>query len=178
MPGDTDRVVVTSSEPQPAPDFDSLYQEQWWPMLRVAAGLVDDPRIAEEIVQDAFAAVYRRWDKIRDRRAAGGYLRASVVNRSRSVLRRRRLDRKHDRHLIDEAVEPADHASLRAAELQIMREALDRLPSRQREVLVLRYIAQISDAEIASVTGLSLPGVRSAASRGLAALRTIIGAQS
>ena len=63
------------------------------------------------------------------------------------------------------------------AEHQLVRAAFAQLPDRQREVLTLRYLAELSDAEIAEATGLSLGGVRSASSRGLAALRTSLGGQ-
>ena len=72
---------------------------------------------------------------------------------------------------------PADASSVLAAEHDMVRSALARLPDKQREVLTLRFIAELSDADIAEATGLSQPGVRSASSRGLAALRTILGGQ-
>jgi RNA polymerase sigma-70 factor (sigma-E family) len=158
-------------------DFDQLYQEQWWPMLRLATGLVDQRAVAEDVVQDAFAALYRKWDTIRDPQAAAGYLRTSVVNGSRNALRRRIIARKYLRTVGEDTVEGADHGSVLTAEHQLVRAAFARLPARQREVLTLRYIAELSDAEIAEATGLSLGGVRSASSRGLAALRSSLGGQ-
>jgi RNA polymerase sigma-70 factor (sigma-E family) len=157
--------------------FDELYQEQWWPMLRLATGLVDQVAVAEDVVQDAFAALCRKWDSIRDPHAAAGYLRTSVVNGSRNVLRRRIVARKYLHVVGEDTVEGADHTSVLTAEHQLVRAALAQLPDRQREVLTLRYIAELSDAEIAEATGLSLVGVRSASSRGLAALRTSLGGQ-
>jgi RNA polymerase sigma-70 factor (sigma-E family) len=160
-----------------APSFDQLYQEQWWPMLRLATGLVDHVNVAEDVVQDAFTAVYRNWAGIRDPRAAVGYLRRSVVNASRSALRRRITARKHERDMLEETTDGADAATLLSAEHELVRQALARLPERQREVLTLRYIADLADAEIALATGLSPVGVRSASSRGLAALRAALGGQ-
>lgn len=154
--------------------FDDLYQRQWWPMLRLATGLVDQVPVAEDVVQDAFAAVYRKWGSF-DERAAVGYLRVCVVNHSRSALRRRIRARRNLRLVENASVEGADSSSLLSAEHQMAREALATLPDRQREVLTLRYIAELSDADIAAATGLSLGGVRSASSRGLAALRGSLG---
>jgi len=151
--------------------FDELYQEQWWPMLRLATGLVDQPAVAEDVVQDAFAALYRKWNSIRDPHAAVGYLRTSVVNGSRNVLRRRMVARKHLWVAGEDTVEGADHSTVLTAEHQMVRAAFARLPERQREVLTLRYLAELTDLEIAEATGLTLGGVRSASSRGLAALR-------
>jgi RNA polymerase sigma factor (sigma-70 family) len=145
-------------------------------MIRLATGLVD-AAAAEDVVQDAFAALYRRWAGIREPAAAAGYLRTSVVNGSRSVLRRRQTARKHLRVVAEETEEPADHTSVLSAEHAMVRQALAGLPERQREVLTLRYLADLGDADIAAATGLSLPGVRSASSRGLAALRTTLGGQ-
>src|SRR5437868_6387570 len=64
-------------------------------LVRLALLLVDDLETAEDVVQDAFAAVHRRWSAIAAPEAALGYLRTSVVNGSRSVLRRRRTVRAH-----------------------------------------------------------------------------------
>jgi RNA polymerase sigma-70 factor (sigma-E family) len=160
-----------------APSFDELYQQLWWPMLRLATGLLGDRGAAEDVVQDAFAALYRHWSTLRDRRAAAGYLRTSVVNGSRSVQRRLITARKHDRGLRDEQEEAADHTTLLSADHDVLRRALAVLPERQREVLTLRYLAELSDADIAAATGLSQVGVRSASSRGLAALRSALGGQ-
>jgi len=168
-----ERPVITSSPP----GFDDLYRDQWWPMLRLATGLVDSVGAAEDVVQDAFTAVYRQWDEIRDPAAAVGYMRAAVVNRARSVLRRRGVARRHLHVVVEETAEPADHTSIRAAEHEQVRTVLGTLPDRQREVLTLRYLADLTDAQIAAATGLAEPSVRSAASRGLAALRAVLGAQ-
>ena len=155
----------------PGEGFDALYRQQWWPMLRLAFGLVDERTAAEDLVQDAFAALYRRWDDLRDAAAAKAYLRVSVVNGSRSLLRRRGTARRHVQALIGDHEPPADQAVLLSSDYVMVRDALAELPQKQREVLTLRYIAEISDGEIAAATGLSLGGVRSASSRGLAALR-------
>ncbi len=170
--------VVGPQAAREAPmSFDELYQTQWWPMLRLATGLVDQAAAAEDVVQDAFAALYRKWDGIREPAAAVGYLRTSVVNGARSVLRRRMTSRKYLRVVGEETVEGADATVVLGAEHQQVRSALATLPDRQREVLTLRYLAELSDEDIAAATGLSLGGVRSASSRGLAALRSVLGGQ-
>lgn len=158
-------------------DFDALYAAQWWPMLRLAQGLVDDVAAAEDVVQDAFAALYRRRATLREPQAAVGYLRVSVVNAARSALRRRRTARARLHVLYEGDGAAADQAALLSAEHQQVRSALAELPDRQREVLSLRYLADLSDPEIAQATGLSLGGVRSAASRGLAVLRHSLGGE-
>ena len=100
----------------------------------------------------------------------------SVVNGSRSVLRRRIRARRHLQLVQDnEAAPPADEGLLLSDEYENVRRALATLPDRQREVLTLRYLLDLPDPEIAAATGLSLGGVRSSSSRGLAALRDAMG---
>jgi RNA polymerase sigma-70 factor (sigma-E family) len=158
-------------------DFAGLYESQWWPMLRVALGLVDDIASAEDVVQEAFAALYRKREALRDPKAANAYLRTSVVNRARSALRRRRTVRAHLSLIREEHEPPADRSALRSAEQDAVRRALAALPQRQREVLTLRFVGDLSDQEIAAATGLSHGNVRSAASRGLATIRATMGDQ-
>ena len=76
-------------------------------MVRLAILLVDDMSSAEDVVQEAFAGLYRNWGGLRDRNAAIGYLRTAVVNGSRSMLRRRRTAR---------AYVPPDPGTARSAE--------------------------------------------------------------
>jgi RNA polymerase sigma-70 factor (sigma-E family) len=155
--------------------FDQLYEQLWWPMLRMAVGLVDDVGVAEDVVQDAFAAVHRRWDFIRSNQALVSYLRTAVVNGARSTLRRRGTARKHLHLVSDQTDQPSDHRLMLSEEHRAVRAAFAQLPERQRTVLTLRYISELSDAEIATATGLSTGGVRSAASRGLSSLRASLG---
>jgi RNA polymerase sigma-70 factor (sigma-E family) len=147
-------------------------------MLRMATALVDDPGTAEDVVQDAFVGLYRRWEAIREPAAAARYVRVSVVNGARSVLRRRLTAREHTRAVSEDNGEAADTTVLVSAEQDTVHRAFARLPGRQREVLILRYVAELSDPEIAAATGLSLGGVRSASSRGLGALRAVLRSES
>jgi len=167
---------VDGTEPRDdAASFEQLYARLWWPMLRVAYALLDEVPAAEDVVQDAFAGLHRKWDSIRAPEAAVGYLRVSVVNGARSALRKRLVTRRGLRLMDDTPVEPADAQAMLLSEHQLVRDALARLPERQRVVLTLRYVAELSDLEIAIATGLSHGGVRSAVSRGMAALRDELG---
>jgi RNA polymerase sigma-70 factor (sigma-E family) len=169
--------VSGAGQPHGSRGFDELYQTQWWPMLRLATGLVDHVSVAEDVVQDAFASVYNRWSSIQEPAAVVGYLRTCVVNGSRNALRKRITARRYLQVVGNETSEGADASSVLSAEHQMVSAALSELPDRQREVLTLRYLSELSDAEIATATGLSLGGVRSASSRGLAALRSTLGGQ-
>ncbi|MYL09269.1 MAG: hypothetical protein F4015_07295 [Acidimicrobiia bacterium] len=68
---------ATAGEVHQLASFDDLYRDEYGPMVRLARGLVDTQEIAEEIVQDAFARVYERWNRLDN---PGGYLPTAGVN--------------------------------------------------------------------------------------------------
>jgi RNA polymerase sigma-70 factor (sigma-E family) len=148
----------------------ALYRTHRISMLRLAFVLLNDRAVAEELVQDAFAALYQRWDSLVDKSAAPFYLRATVVNGARSAQRRRDIARRHVRAAEHDTSPPADFSILLAEEHREVVEVLRRLPRRQREVLVLRYWANLDEAEIAETLGISRGTVKSTASRALAVL--------
>lgn len=155
-------------------DFGALYAEHWHHMVRLAALLVDDRASAEDVVQDAFLAVYRK--PPRDVDAGVAYLRSAVLNGARSALRRRATARKYlHRHNADGLRPIAEDALVVAAENEDLIAALRKLTRRQREVIVLRYWSQLSEAEIAEALNVSVGTVKSTASRGLDALERILG---
>jgi len=153
----------------------ALYTTHYRSLVRLGTLLLHDQPAAEDVVQDAFVAMHGSWRRLREPDKALAYLRQSVVNRSRSRLRHLKVaDRKTP------ALLPADQpGGAPSAETRAMT-ALDRehvmrvlrtLPQRQREVLVLRYYADMSEAEIAEAMGISTGAVKSHASRGMGALR-------
>lgn len=147
-----------------------LYATHYAGMVRLAALLLRDHAMAEEAVQDAFVALHRRWRKLRDHRSAAAYLRTSVVHNTRSVQRRRAVAARHpDDAPLD--VASAEAGALRAVAGHAVVDALRTLPPRQREALVLRYYADLSEAEIAEAMNISRGAVKSHASRGMTALR-------
>ena len=154
-------------------EFAELYAAHRVGLVRLAVLLVDELGAAEDVVQDAFAAFATRAGAMRDPGAALGYLRVSVVNGCRSALRRRRTARAY---VPPHDVEP-DGPDARAVLSEEHREvlaALDQLPPRRREVVVLRYWSGMSEAEIASALGISRGTVKSTASRALTALEKIL----
>ncbi|HEY7010810.1 MAG TPA: SigE family RNA polymerase sigma factor [Jatrophihabitantaceae bacterium] len=156
-------------------DIPALYRAHWLYLVRLAVLLVDDKHSAEDVVQDAFVALHRKADELRDPAAALAYLRASVLNLARSVIRRRQVARKHLKVAEPEATPSADHDVLLRDEHRAALAAVRALPRRQSEVLVLRYWAGLSEREIAEALGISTGTVKSAASRGMATLQQRLG---
>ncbi|MGW0367147.1 RNA polymerase sigma factor [Streptomyces sp. NPDC002990] len=160
--------------PPAPPTLTELYHAHRLRMVRLAVLLVDDLATAEDVVQDAFTALYRRHgEHITEVDNALGYLRTAVVNTSRSVLRRRRTAR---------AWTPPPQVDVPSAEAAVVLDeahrevlaALAGLSPRRRQVLVLRYWADLTEAEIATTLGISRGAVKSNASRGLDALERIL----
>ena len=147
-----------------------LYRTHYRSLVRLAAFLVRDTATAEEVVQDAFVALHDAWHRMKDADQAVSYLRRSVVNRSRSVLRHQAVVDKIAPQLTQKSPgadpEPASQPGRTA-----LVSALPALPSRQREVLMLRYHAGLTETQIASAMGISRGAVRSHTARALSALR-------
>jgi RNA polymerase sigma factor (sigma-70 family) len=123
--------------------------------------------------------LHQRWRTLREPDRALGYLRTSVINGARSALRRRAVARRYAATLVALPDMPsAETSTLDAYEQAVVIAALRRLPSRQREALVLRYYADLSEADIAEAMGISRGAVKSHAARGLAALRQILESRS
>jgi RNA polymerase sigma-70 factor (sigma-E family) len=141
-------------------------------LVGLASLLVDDRRTAEDVVQEAFLGLYRRWHKLRDPDAAVTFLNRSVVNGGRDTLRRRRRGGAAMVQLVprSEELASAEQAVVDHAEQDQLWAAVADLPMRQRQVLVLRYYLDQSEAEIADTLGISRGSVKKHASRGIAAL--------
>jgi RNA polymerase sigma-70 factor (sigma-E family) len=152
-----------------------LYRSHRLGLLRLAVLLIDDPAAAEDVVQDAFLALQRRWHAV-DPAAAAGYLRTSVVNGARTLHRRRRVARRHLLAAVLDDAPSADLAVLLSEEHRQVVDGMRKLPRRQREVLVLRYWSELSEAEIAAALGVARGTVKSSASRALSALEKHLGA--
>jgi RNA polymerase sigma-70 factor (sigma-E family) len=147
-----------------------LYTAHYAGLVRLATLLLRDHAVAEEAVQDAFVALHRRWRRLRDTGSAAAYLRTSVVHNTRSIQRRRAVAARHPEDAPFD-VPSAESGALRSVAGHAVVDALRTLPSRQREALVLRYFADLSEAEIAEAMKISRGAVKSHTSRGMAALR-------
>ena len=151
----------------------ALYSEHYRSLVRLAALLVRDIATAEEVVQDSFVAMHGGWRRLRDNEKALSYLRQSVVNRSRSVLRHRVVvDRNAPKPPPD--MPSAEHGAITLLERSAVVSALRTLPPRQREALVLRYYGDLSEAQIAGAMGISKGAVKSHTARAMIALRSVL----
>lgn len=147
-----------------------VFEVHYAHLVRLARHLVDDPGEAEDVVMDAFTGLTRRWNHVRRTEDALLYLRASVVNGSRSRLRRLRVARDRRHTQLDPDAAPAEQVAMIHLEHEAVVRALRTLPRRQREVLVLRYYDGATEAEIAETLGIGVGSVKSHASRGLRAV--------
>jgi RNA polymerase sigma-70 factor (sigma-E family) len=165
--------VEAEAEAEGAITLDELYSAHYRSLVRLATLLVRDMGTAEEVVQEAFIAMHGGWHRLRDNDKALAYLRQSVVNRSRSVLRHRQVvDRNAPKPPPDEP--SAEHGAIALAERAEVIAALKLLPARQREALVLRFYADMSEAQIAAAMGISRGAVKSHTARAMQALRTVL----
>ncbi|ACZ89289.1 SigE family RNA polymerase sigma factor [Streptosporangium roseum] len=149
------------------PSFAELFAAHHLSMVRLAGLLgADDP---EDIAQEAFARLHARWARLRDGGAAVAYVRSTVCNLTRNRLRHLRLVRLRP---LDPppAAHSSEHVVIVAEKHRELLSAVDRLPRRQREALVLRYWLDLSEREIADAMGVSPGSVKTHTSRGLSAL--------
>lgn len=153
-----------------AGDFDAVWARWRLPMLQLAVMLVDARDVAEDVVQEAFAGLHRRWDRVDNPPA---YLRISVVNGCRSVLRRRRAARSHQSYWEPPASDASTAVLIAEEHREVMR-AVQRLPRRQREVLILTYWQELDDTQIAATLSISESSVRATASRARHALAALL----
>ncbi|MGC1512623.1 MAG: sigma-70 family RNA polymerase sigma factor [Acidimicrobiales bacterium] len=144
------RPRVTSLErathPPPEPPaierrtFVDVYNDRYRPMVEIARLTTGSNALAEELVQDAFADLYRRFDTLH---TPDAYLHRAVVSRCTSWVRRRVTERRyHERH-------PLEPAAWTDPDTTTVIDAIGRLPARQRAAIVLRFLADWPEADIA-----------------------------
>jgi RNA polymerase sigma-70 factor (sigma-E family) len=155
----------------------AMYRTHYRALIRTAALLVGDVATAEDVVQDSFIAMHRSWRRLRDPDKALPYLRRSVINNARSVLRHRAVADRHPPLPAPDLPSAEDNA-LAAEQRSSVLAALSALPARQREVLVLRYYADLSEAQIAAAMGISRGAVKSHAARAKDSVRALLDGNS
>jgi RNA polymerase sigma factor (sigma-70 family) len=150
-----------------------LFEQHYLALVRIAFSVVGDRETAEDVVQDVFVTLQKR-----DRAAAldepRHYLTVAVLNRSRSVLRHRRFVRRvKPTHVPHE--EAADQSTIRRVETDRVLAAIRRLPTRQREVVVLRYLEDLPVQEIALILGITPAAASSSLNRAMSTLGQRLG---
>jgi len=146
-----------------------LHQAHALTLVRMANLLLRDHQAAEDVVQDAFMGLYRAMPRLADHAQILPYLRAAVINRARTAVRKRERAWGHPA-MHQPPGSSAESAALDSAERTAVMAAVARLPRRSREVLVLRYYLDLGDAEIAATLGVTRGTVSSTASRALMTL--------
>lgn len=158
--------------PDAAREVTALYQVHALGLVRLAVIMLGDQTAAEDVVQDAFLGLYRRWGGLSDTSRALAYLRSSVLNGCRTVLRGK--SRYHRIVFAEPAFESAEARALAGEEHREVVAAIRKLPDRQREALVLRFYLDMDEVEVAEAMRISRGSVKSATSRALAALGRIL----
>ncbi len=161
--------VVPATAAESERDVTELFRRHHLELVRLALLMVSDLATAEDIVQDAFEQLHRRWRSLRQPSSALEYARSAVLNGCRSVLRRRLVARRHEARIAGPERQDPD-AAVALEQRSALIDAFRVLPRRQREVLALRYYLDMSVADVASTLGISAGAVRSTTSRALDAL--------
>ena len=147
-----------------------LYHRERAGLVRLAYGLTGDRSDAEEIVQDAFAALLRRWGALREVDAAPGYLYTAVVNGARARYRQRKI-----RERLGVLIGPSSSAAQPdVAEEAAVLAAIRQLAPRKRACVLLRYYADLSEVETATVLGVSVGTVKSQTAKALTRLAVLL----
>jgi len=143
--------------------FEDVYNRTYRRMIRLAHVMTGSNDLAEEVVQDAFVGLYRRFDGVGD---PDGYLYRSVTNACKSRYRRKQVTDRLTRLRAVVAVDPPD--------IDETWTALRRLSPRRRAAVALRYYADLSIDDIADILGCRPATVRSLLHRALADLKELI----
>ena len=175
----TDAPAEPAAPPGVSPDareqVTALYQAHALSLVRLAKIMLGDQAAAEDVVQDAFLGLYRKWPSLQDRSRALAYLRASVLNACRAA---HRSATRGARALLrapaaPDVVSAEESALIGEANREVMA-ALRALPTRQREAVVLRYYLDLNEEQAAQAMNVSRGTVKSATSRGRAALARML----
>jgi RNA polymerase sigma-70 factor (sigma-E family) len=164
--------VPPATAADPADEVTALYEAHALGLLRLAVIMLGERQAAEDVVQDAFLGLFRRWDALHDHERALAYVRSSVFNGCRTVMRKRTRDRAFV--LVEPDAESAEARVVLGEEHREVLAALRRLPDRQREAVALRYCLDMPVDQVARAMGVAEGTVKSATSRGIAAITRML----
>jgi RNA polymerase sigma factor (sigma-70 family) len=156
-----------------------LHREHYQSLVRLAAVVLGDVGLSEQVVQDVFVRLQLSWRGLREIDRAPAYLRSAVLNGARSQLRRQKVrDRFAGRRTVKGSVPTPEAAALELDDRTRVITAMRRLSGRQCEALTLRYYLELSEAEIAATMGVSPGSVKTHLRRGLARLAEVLAEDS
>lgn len=155
-----------------------MFESSYLGLVRLAAAFVGERPLAEDIVQEVFGRVHAHPPKLNDPDAAARYLRVSVLNASRNAVRARgrraARDRTADTFRADH-VDSAEQSALELLRKGHVRASVMTLPARQRDVIILRFLSDLSIAETARTLGISQGAVKASTTRALKCLSQLLG---
>lgn len=158
----------------PDEEFSQYAGSRWPQLVRSAVFLGARPADAEDVAQGVLAQVWRSWHRVSQAEDPDAYVYRMLVNHLNSLRRRRWVGEQptdqHTSHALVDQTAPAPDGAVTERD-QVLR-VLAALPAEQRQVLVLRYIADLSERQAAAALGVATGTVKSRASRGLSAIRT------
>lgn len=163
-------------------DFRRFVEVRWPTLVRTAYLLVGDHGKAEDLVQQTWVSVHRRWGSLDTGGSPMAYVRTALVNQAISNSRRRRVrealfghpDRGEDGYPPGGFDRDPRDGYARVDNLDALLRGLRDLPPRMRAVIVLRYFEDLTEAATAEALGMSIGSVKSQTSRGLDRLRTLL----
>lgn len=152
-------------------EFREFFDAEFRPLKRLAYLMTGDWTEAEDLAQEAMVRTYRAWHRIRQRKQPAAYARAVLINKHRSMLRRAKVEAKHFIARLPDAPPPEGLDT----DQVVVWQALQKLPTKEREVLALRYYEDLSQQDIADVMTIPLGTVKSITHRALRRLRDELG---
>ncbi len=156
--------------------LEGLFRDHYPSMVRVAYCLIGDRAASEDAAQEAFASLHRHWDGVRDSGALVAYLRRATINQCRTGQRRLIRGRGALARIPEPASAPSsEDAAVARDEYRRLAAAISELPMRQREVLVCRYLLEMSEAETSQALEIGVGSVKQHAHRARATLHAMMG---
>jgi RNA polymerase sigma-70 factor (sigma-E family) len=158
---------------EPGQQITALYQAHALGFVKLAVLMTGDQPAAEDIVQDAFLGLHRRWAALADQDKALSYVRSCVLNGCRQL---HRVRYRREGIVLDPPpdTESAEDLAILGEANRAVLAAIRCLPPRQREAVVLRYYLDMTEEQAAQAMGVSKGTVKSATSRGIAALARML----
>ena len=149
-------------------DFEAFFDATWTRAVRMVSRIGLNRPDAEDVVLDSLAVAYDRWSRVQALPYRESWLLKVAANRA---LRHLKRASRRGGYSTDVGAAPDEEIVTRMG----VREAMARLPRRQRDVIALRYLADMPEDEVAEALGLNVGTVKQHASRGRAALRAALG---